>query len=175
LASADSSFIASLLRLLHEQLDRRLAPGAQRAAAEAAGEALGAGDAHALDLAGLAVEHAHARLCFRMPVTTLGRAGLVVVVAQHRDDGDRDRVQFVGQHARLLGGAVVGEVAAQQQHVGRLGGLGEEAAQVPAESLVTWMSPTAAKRTDGTGGFPHGQMLPPAERRPCCIGTAARL
>jgi hypothetical protein len=47
-------------RFLHEQLDRRLAPGAQRAAAEAAGEALGAGDAHAFDLAGFAIEHAHA-------------------------------------------------------------------------------------------------------------------
>jgi hypothetical protein len=46
--------------LLDEQLDRGFAPGTERTAAKAAGKALGTGDAHALDLAGLAIEHAHA-------------------------------------------------------------------------------------------------------------------
>jgi hypothetical protein len=39
---------------------------------------------------------------FRIAVTRSGDARFVVVVAQHRDDRDRDRVQFVGQHARLF-------------------------------------------------------------------------
>jgi hypothetical protein len=69
------------------------------------------------------------------------------VVAQHRDDRHRDPRQLVGQHLGLLGQAVVGEVAAQQQRVGGLGGLREEAAQRAGRVLVQWMSPTAAKRT----------------------------
>src|SRR5207247_7704121 len=47
-------------RVVHEAFDRVLAPGLERAASEAAAEALDAREADALDLDALAVEHLHA-------------------------------------------------------------------------------------------------------------------
>src|SRR5262249_14940726 len=46
-------------RFLHETLDDVFAPGAEGGPAETAGEALHTREADALDLAGVAVEHAH--------------------------------------------------------------------------------------------------------------------
>src|SRR5687768_5549255 len=48
--------------LLHERLDRALAPGTQRAGAEAASEAFRPGEPDAADLRCVAVEDAHAGL-----------------------------------------------------------------------------------------------------------------
>ena len=69
-------------RLLDELLDRRLAPGSERAPAEAAGEPLDAGEADPVHLDGVAVEHlmpASTRICADLVLL----ARLVVVVAQH--------------------------------------------------------------------------------------------
>src|SRR5262249_29708117 len=48
--------------LAHELLEERLAPRLERVLSEPAAEPLGAGEADALDLAGVAVEQVHARL-----------------------------------------------------------------------------------------------------------------
>ena len=74
-------------RLLHELLDGRLAPGAQRPAAEAARESLRPGETDPQDLAGFAVEHGDARIGEDLPHLVLP-SRLVVVVAQHGDRGD---------------------------------------------------------------------------------------
>ena len=80
------------------------------------------------DLAGLAIEHVHAdvleRVATRSPACRTRSRG-----CRAPPRSAPARRQFVGQHLGFLGGAVVGEVAAQQQRVGRLGGLGEEGAQ----------------------------------------------
>ena len=100
----------------HERLDGLLAPPLERELTEAPGEPLGAGDADSRDLQRRPVEDAHAG-----PGEDLrhlgGGIGLEVVVAQHGDLRHRDRLQLLGQHARFLGLAAVGEIAAQSEHV----------------------------------------------------------
>ena len=145
---------AFVQRLLHESLDGGLAPGAQRTPAEAAGEALDAGDAHALDLARLAIEHAHPGLGERL-AHDLRRAGFVVVVAQDGHHRHLHQRELVGEHVRLFGGAVVGEVPAQQQHVGRLGRLGEEGAQAP-RGILGDVEVADGGETNSAGGWGHG-------------------
>jgi hypothetical protein len=126
---------------------------AERAAAEAAGKSLGARDADALDLAGLAIEHPHADVLERVR-HDLGRARLEVVVAQHRNDRHRNGGQFVGQDVRFLGVAVVGEVAGQQQRIGRLGSLREEAAQRAGRILVH-VDVAHDREAHAAGGLAH--------------------
>src|SRR5690606_23408060 len=58
--------------------------------------------------------------------------GVVVVVAQHRDDRHRGALEQAGQAAGLAGGAVAGEVAGHQQHGGAVGQGGD----VACEALV---------------------------------------
>ena len=82
-ASAASSFSASFDRLVHELLDDRLAPRTERAPAEAAAEPLHAGDADALQLAGVAVEHDQPGVDEDL-ADLVGFARLEVVIAEHR-------------------------------------------------------------------------------------------
>ena len=65
----------------------------------------------------------------------VGHAGFVVVVAEHGDTGTDTTLSSSASTLASFGGAVVGEVAAQQQRVGGLGCLGEEAAQGAGGSL----------------------------------------
>ena len=90
------------MRLLHELLHAGLAPGAERAAAEAAGETLHAGESDARDLDGLAIEHLHARV--GQDAAHLGLlARLVVVIAEHGDDRNaHDRGQLLREDAAPL-------------------------------------------------------------------------
>ena len=53
---------------------------------------------------------------------------MMVVVAEHRQDRDRAGAQILGQRLGLGHGAVVGQVAAQAQHVGHLADLGQRVA-----------------------------------------------
>ncbi len=104
--------------LAHEGLDRGLAPGAEGVAAEAAAEALDAGEADPEQLDRLTVEQLHAGV--EQHVAELGRVPrLEVVVAEHRDDRGLDVGELADQHLGLLDRAVVGQVAGQHQDVGR--------------------------------------------------------
>src|SRR5262245_57618638 len=75
--------------LLHERLDRGLSPRAERAASEAAAEALHAGEADAPDFRRFPVEHGDAGIPKDLHDFTL-LAALEVVIAQHGDDGNLD-------------------------------------------------------------------------------------
>ena len=86
-ASADSSFSASSTRLVHELLDDLFAPRAERAAAEAAGESLDAGEADAEDLRAVAVERDDARVEEDLSQLVL-LARFEVVVAEDGDGGN---------------------------------------------------------------------------------------
>ena len=122
-------------RFLHEDLDRRLSPGAQRPAAEAAAESLHAREANPLDLARLAIEHDPTSPGEDLPDLVL-LVRLVIVIPQ---DGDDRRLHplrdFLHQRRRLFDKTVVGQVAAEKQHVGLLGNLGEERLERPRRGL----------------------------------------
>ena len=112
-------------RLVHEVLDDLLAPRPERAAAESAAEAANAGEADAAKLPRVAVEHVDADVG-EDPRDLAFLSGLEVVIPEHGDDGDFRRREILREDARLFGQAVVGEIAAQHQHVGRLGDLAEQ-------------------------------------------------
>ena len=88
-ASADSSFSASSRHSWTNFLMMLFAPRAERAPAEAAGEALDAGEADAVDLGRVAVEHGDAGVGEDLLDLVL-LARLVVVVAEHADHGNLD-------------------------------------------------------------------------------------
>ncbi len=112
-------------RLVDEGLDRRLAERAELAAAEAADEALDAGKADARNLDGLLAQHGDAcRLDDARDF--LGLAFLIIVVAEHGDDRDGAGGEILRQQLGLAGLAEIGEVAAQDEYVGRPGYLGEQ-------------------------------------------------
>jgi hypothetical protein len=104
-------------RLLDKSLGGRLAPRTERRAPKAAGKPLGAGDAGALDLMRLAVEHFHTRLG-EDPADLHMLARLVVVITEHSDyrNGDGSG-QLSGQNMCFLRQAIVGEITAQQENI----------------------------------------------------------
>jgi hypothetical protein len=155
-------------RLLDERLDHGLAPRAERAAPEAAAEALHAGEADAVHHVRVAVEHRHADVAQGVG-HHLGRAALVVVVAEHRDGREAQRAELLHQHARLLGGAVVGEVAAEEEHVGAFGHLGEDRGERAVRRLA---DVHVAHGGDADGG--HEGCLAWAVRRPPAVAPAGR-
>ncbi len=104
-------------RLRHEPLDRRLAERAEHPAAKSARESLHSGEAHAADLAGLALQQMHARLA-NDGGNLLRRIAFIIVVAQHGDDRDGAEAETFGQDFRLAGLAEIGQVAAQNEYVG---------------------------------------------------------
>ena len=57
------------------------------------------------------------------------------MIAEHADDRDVDRRQVFREDARFVGEAVVREVAAQHEHVGRLGDLSEQRLQAALRGL----------------------------------------
>src|SRR6266852_2777133 len=111
---------------LHECLDRPFAPRAERAAAEAAREALDAGKPDTLYFRRFPIEHGDAAVDENLP-DLVGLAAFVVVVAEDRDDRDLHRSrELADEHACLIGQSVVREIAAQQQHIRRRADLTEE-------------------------------------------------
>ena len=113
-------------RLLHEHLDRTLAPRTERAASEPSGEPLDAREPDAADFGGLAIEHGDAGLGQNLADLVLP-ARFVVVIAEHGDDGHLDgRRQLARENPRFVGQPVVGEVAAEHQDVGGAGDLGKQ-------------------------------------------------
>jgi len=116
-------------RFLHELLHYGLAPRTEGAAAKSAAEAFDTGKADALHLVRVTIEHHDTRV--PQNVAHVGRvARLVVVIAKHGDQGhlavQRD---LFGEPTRFIRQTVVGEIAAQQQHVRRERGLFEQALQ----------------------------------------------
>ena len=106
-----------------------------------------------LHLAGVAVEHRHAGR-FEDVAHLVLFARLEIVVAQHADHRDVDRAQLPRQDLRLLGQAVIGQVAAQQQHVRRLGRLGQQRLQLALHRLGAMQV--------GQGADAHHAVLPPS-------------
>ena len=116
-------------RFVHELLDDLFAPRTERPAPEAAGEALDAGEADPEDLGGVAVEHDDAGV-LEDPGDLALLARFEVVVAEDGDDRNLDGgKQLLDEAARLFDQAVVGQVAAEDENVGRLANLGEQRLQ----------------------------------------------
>jgi len=104
-------------RFVHELLDDLLPPRAERAASEAAAEPLDAGEADAVNLGRLAVEHCHARVLEDGgDLDLLPR--LDVMVAEHADHRNAHRTELPGEAPRLFGKPVIGQVARQDEDVG---------------------------------------------------------
>jgi hypothetical protein len=92
------------------------------APAEAADEALGAREPHAFDHRRLLVEMGDSRgLEDAHDFVRLSR--LVIVVAEHGDDGDGAGAQILGEDLRFDRLAEIGEVAGQSEHVRHPGNL----------------------------------------------------
>ena len=119
-ASAASSFSASSTASRTNCLMIVSPHGPERALAEAAAEPLDAGDADAVHLARVAVEHHDAGVGENL-ADLVGFARLDVVVAEDRHRRYGDASEFACEHPRFLRQAVVGEIAGNQQHVRRLG------------------------------------------------------
>jgi hypothetical protein len=104
-------------RLPHERLDRRLAPRTEGAPPEPPAEPFSAAESDPLDLTGGPIQDLHARVA--QNARDLRRlVRLVVVVAEDRDDRDFEARKLPGQVARFGRLAVVGQIAAERQHVG---------------------------------------------------------
>ena len=123
-------------RLVDELLDDLLAPRAELPPSEAAAESLHAGEADALDLVHAAVEHGHAGVGEDLHDLVLV-AGLEVVIAEDADGRDAQRRgDLLRQDLRLLHRAVVGEIAAHQEHVGLSGGRLEQRVHASQSRLL---------------------------------------
>ncbi len=112
-----------LQRLVHrfadELLDDGFAPRTERSLPEPAAEALHTGDADAAQLARIAVEDDNSGVGEDL-ADLIGLARFEIVIPQHRGHWHPQRGHFPGEHARLIGQAIVGQVARDQQDVGRL-------------------------------------------------------
>src|SRR5262249_509883 len=140
--------------LVDEALHDVLAPGLQRSLAEPAAEPLGAGEPHALDLDGVTVQHRDSCLA-EDGLHLLYLTGLVVVIAQHADDGRVLRGRhLLDEDPRLFGEAQVRQVAAENDGLGRTRHGREEGLE------TTLGSPLAMQITDGC--YSHGR--PPSGR-----------
>src|SRR4051812_27939400 len=109
---------------MHERLDRVLAPGAERPGPEPTAKPFDAGKPDPLDLAGVAVQHLDAAGAQDLLDLVL-LTGLKIVVAEHTDNWHAHAGQLPGQDLSLLNGAIVTQVAAEQQHVGLLSDSGK--------------------------------------------------
>ena len=75
-----------------------------------------------------------------------GAVGVPVVVAEHRDDRDREVAAGVGDDADLVDLPVLRQVAGEQHEVGLLLDARERLAHAVAVAGPAWMSPAAATR-----------------------------
>jgi hypothetical protein len=126
---------------------------------EAADEPLGPDQAH-LDPAHLldrprAIEHSD-RSRLERGLHLLDAIGMPVVVAEHGEHRELELAEGRGQHFRLLGLAVGGPVAGEQQQVGLTVQAGER--------LDRWAAPIGPAMDIGHRGHPHGR---PAGERLC--------
>src|ERR1700694_517101 len=100
-----------------ELLERGLAEALELRVLEATRKTLDAGDAEALVLPGRSVEHVDAG--GGELAANLGSVpGLEVMVAEHGALRDLELAEFLDEPVRLLGRAVVGQIAGEQEDVG---------------------------------------------------------
>ena len=148
-------------RLLHEPLDDLFPPGTQRPPPESSGKSLDARKSDALDLTRLSVEYPHPGIA-EDPAHLRHLARFVVVVAEDRDDRDRDSGQDPRERPRLVGLAAVREISAQREHVRAFRYFGEERAK-----RYTLIRPPEMQVSDR--GYPNPAfflVIPPNQRRP---------
>ena len=122
-----------LHRLVDEVLDDLLAPRAQRAAAEPAAEAADAGEPDAAELPRVAVEHVHADVARGSCRSLSPRPPRSRDCRARATTGMFTCARSFASNARFVGEAVVGEIAAQHEHVGGLGDLREQRLQAACE------------------------------------------
>ena len=113
---AESTARCFALGNLDEGLDATFAEGHELVGREAAGEALGAGEAYAIDFKAVAIKQMDACNAKHAGELVLV-ATLVVVVAQHGDDGDVDVFEDGEAGAHFFGKAVISEVAGDDERV----------------------------------------------------------
>ena len=77
-------------RFMNELLDDRLAPRTERAATKSSAEPAHPGETHAVRLEGVAIENPHAGVGEDLHKLR-HLAGLVVMISEHRDDGNFHR------------------------------------------------------------------------------------
>jgi hypothetical protein len=123
-------------RFPHELFDQRLSPGSQRTSAEAAGKAFDAGKADPEYLVRIAVEYAYPRVR-QNPRHLAHLAALVVMVAEHRDNGNCDRCKRPGHVTSFLGIPPVRQVPTEGQDIRVLGHLTKQ-------DLERWLEPSTA-------------------------------
>ena len=98
----------------------------------------------------------------RIVQISVGVSGLEVVVAEDRDDGDFHRAHLTREHARFLRQPVVGEIAAQHEHVRALGHLGEQRLKDALRVLAT-VHVADSRHTDESGhGVPVSEIAMPS-------------
>ena len=161
----------------HERLHRAFAPRLQRAGPESSREALGPREAHALHLDRGAVQHRDAGRVGQDPGHLVGGTGFEIMVAEHRDLRQLRRAELLGEDARLLRGAVVREVAAEDEHVRALRDLREERLEgaLRASGYSAGRRRRRREATDVMGGGgcnPHARVRP--RQTPCYRQSAAR-
>src|SRR5690349_22615381 len=116
--------------LTNELLEDRLPPRLQRALAEAAGEALDAGEADAADLDGVSVEHRDAAVA-EDALDLIGLLRLVVVVTEHGHDRDFRERQLPHEALRLVGRAGIRQIATEGENVRPLGDRADDGGERP--------------------------------------------
>lgn len=106
------------------RLHRRFTERAERAAAEASAKALHPNDSDAPNLHGVTVQNDNANIMQDLADFN-GVASFVVVVSQHRDGWNlvRGTGKLLRQNLCLRREAVVGQVAAEAEKIGRFGNL----------------------------------------------------
>src|SRR6476660_5054241 len=98
---------------MYELFDDRFSPRAERSATEASAEPTYTREADTVRLERIAVEHLHTGVGHDLHQLRLF-ARLVIVIAEHRDDGNLHRCREVArEHLRFFGESVVGEIAGE--------------------------------------------------------------
>jgi hypothetical protein len=113
---------------MHELLDDVFTPWTERSPAKAAGESLDPGEPDAEDLGAVAIENGDTCIGENRSHLLLLRR-LEIVIAQNGDDGDLEDGEFANESARFFCETEVGQVAADDEHVGALVDLCEQRLQ----------------------------------------------
>ena len=181
-------------RLLVQPAEEWLAEVRDLGTREAADESLAADDADLdpldLDHGVRAVEHDDPRVLERRRQLRAA-VGVVVVVAEHRDHGDREVAAGVGEHERLLRLSVRRQIAAEQDQVGlrlhagegadgalpqRLGAMEVGGGGQPDRHLVHYgtRDTQAEGSANASAGYDSAVGYTPSENLPQLIDTMKR-
>ncbi len=157
----------------HERLDRFFAPRLERQLAKAPGKPLGSGEADARHLEDRAVEDRDVGLCEDVRHLA-GGVGLEVVIAQHGDLWHLHRLKLLGEDARFVRLAAVGEVATHDEHVRALRDSGEERLK-GAQRRLRAVEVADGRDPDGGGHDARSRQLFPRLRAASSSGARSRV